>query len=131
MDARRTSALSIGRTATFRTAGYPSDIHQPRAVLRSRRGIASARSRSRCGQIPPPKMVEAVHRTGQAIDVNRRYPKKPKKCLATPTGIVRRGLILRALGGHMRKFNKFWPMRSCTFRSLLVVAGVFLLTAAL
>src|SRR5262245_21520513 len=31
----------------------------------------------------------------------------------------------------MRKFKKFWPMRSRMFRSLLVVAGVFLLTAAL
>jgi hypothetical protein len=31
----------------------------------------------------------------------------------------------------MRKFNKFWPVRSRVFRSLLVVAGVFLLTAAL
>ena len=31
----------------------------------------------------------------------------------------------------MRKFKKFWPVRSRTFRSLLVVAGVFLLTAAL
>src|SRR5262245_39747367 len=72
-----------------------------------------------------------LHRTDQAIEVNRRYPKKPKKCLATPTGIVRRGVILRALGGHMRKFKKFWPARSRTFRSLLVVAGVFLLTAAL
>jgi len=31
----------------------------------------------------------------------------------------------------MRKFEKFWPVRSRIFRSLLVVAGVFLLTAAL
>jgi len=31
----------------------------------------------------------------------------------------------------MRKSKKFWPMRSRAFRSLLVVAGVFLLTAAL
>lgn len=31
----------------------------------------------------------------------------------------------------MRKFKKFWPVRSRIFRSLLVVAGVFLLTAAL
>jgi len=31
----------------------------------------------------------------------------------------------------MRKFKKFWPVRSRTFRSLLIVAGVFLLTAAL
>ena len=31
----------------------------------------------------------------------------------------------------MRKFKKFWPVRSRTFRSLLVVASVFLLTAAL
>jgi hypothetical protein len=31
----------------------------------------------------------------------------------------------------MRKSKKFWPVRSRIFRSLLVVAGVFLLTAAL
>jgi len=31
----------------------------------------------------------------------------------------------------MRKCKKFWPVRSRTFRSLLVVAGVFLLTTAL
>jgi hypothetical protein len=31
----------------------------------------------------------------------------------------------------MRKFRKFWPGRSRIFRSLFVVAGVFLLTAAL
>ncbi len=31
----------------------------------------------------------------------------------------------------MRKFKKFWPVRSRTFRSLLVVAGALLLTAAL
>jgi hypothetical protein len=35
------------------------------------------------------------------------------------------------LGGNTRKFKKFWPGRSRTFRSLFVVAGVFLLTAAL
>src|SRR5207244_988890 len=48
-----------------------------------------------------------------------------------PAAIVTRGVILRALGENMRKFNKFWPARSRVFRSLLVVAGVFLLTAAL
>ena len=31
----------------------------------------------------------------------------------------------------MRKFKRFWPVRSHALRSLLVVAGVFLLTAAL
>src|SRR5712672_2993994 len=45
--------------------------------------------------------------------------------------IVTRGVILRALGGNMRNFKKFWPVRSRIFRSLLVVASVFLLTAAL
>jgi hypothetical protein len=48
-----------------------------------------------------------------------------------PTRIVTRGVILRALEGIMRKSKKFWPVRSRTFRSLLVVAGVLLLTAAL
>lgn len=31
----------------------------------------------------------------------------------------------------MRKFKRLWPVRSHTFRSLLLVAGVFVLTAAL
>jgi hypothetical protein len=35
------------------------------------------------------------------------------------------------LGENMRKSKKFWPVRSRIFRSLLVVAGVFLLMAAL
>jgi hypothetical protein len=47
-----------------------------------------------------------------------------------PARIVTRGVILRALEGNMRKSKKFWPVRSRIFRSLLVVAGVFLLTAA-
>jgi len=46
-------------------------------------------------------------------------------------GIGRNGVILRVLGGNMRNFKKFRPMRSRTFRSLLLVAGVFLFTAAL
>ena len=48
-----------------------------------------------------------------------------------PAGIVTRGVILRALAGNMLKFKRFWPVRFRTFRSLLVVAGVFVLTAAL
>jgi len=48
-----------------------------------------------------------------------------------PAGIVTRGVILRALGGYMRKPKKFWPVRSRIFRCLLVLAGAFLLTAAL
>jgi len=48
-----------------------------------------------------------------------------------PARIATRGVILRPLEGNMRKFTKFWPVRSRTFRSLLVVASVFLLTAAL
>jgi hypothetical protein len=48
-----------------------------------------------------------------------------------PARIVTRGVILRALEGNMRKSRKSWPGRSRTFRSLLVVAGLFLLTAAL
>ena len=31
--------------------------------------------------------------------------KNIKKCLAMPAGIVTRGVILRALEGHMRKFK--------------------------
>lgn len=46
-------------------------------------------------------------------------------------GIGRNGVILRVLGGTMRKFKRFWPARSRTFRSLLIVTGVLLLTAAL
>jgi hypothetical protein len=48
-----------------------------------------------------------------------------------PARIVTRGVILRALDGSMRKFKKFWPVRSRTFRSLLVVAGALLLMTAL
>jgi hypothetical protein len=48
-----------------------------------------------------------------------------------PAGIVRTGVILRALGGQMRTPKKFWPVRSRMFRFLVVVAGVFLLTAVL
>ena len=48
-----------------------------------------------------------------------------------PARIVTRGVILRALDGNMRKSKKFWPVRFRVFRSLLVVAGVLLLTAAL
>ena len=66
-----------------------------------------------------------------AIDLNRPPKKNLEKCLAMPAGIVTRGVILRALEGHMRKLNKSWPVRSRIFRSLLVVAGVLLLTAAL
>ena len=47
MDARRTSRRGAGRTPPFGTAGHPSDIREQRAVLRSRRGIASARFGSR------------------------------------------------------------------------------------
>src|SRR5262249_26042893 len=74
-----------------------------------------------------------------AIDLNRRssgsreppVPKNLKKCLAMARGIGRNGVIRRVLEGNMRNFKKFRPMRSRTFRSLLLVAGVFLFTAAL
>src|SRR5262245_49839030 len=46
-------------------------------------------------------------------------------------GIVTRGVILRTLEGNMRNSKKFRPMPSRTFCSLLLVAGVFLLTAVL
>jgi hypothetical protein len=58
-------------------------------------------------------------------------PQKFEKCLAPPSGIVTTRTQSSSLGGNTRKFKKFWPVRSRTFRSLLVVAGVFLLTAAL
>src|SRR5262249_26304814 len=56
-------------------------------------------------------------------------PKILKKCLAMPAAIVRRGVILRALGGYMRKFKRF-PRRGLRFRSLLILAGALLLLAA-
>jgi hypothetical protein len=46
-----------------------------------------------------------------------------------PLGIDRNGVILRALGGYMRKFKRF-PPRSLWFRSLLILAGAFALLAA-
>src|SRR6266436_7258703 len=64
MDAQRTSSRRNGRPPAFGTAGHRSDIHEQRAVLRSRGGDASARFCSRCGQIArTQKQVGAVHRT--------------------------------------------------------------------
>ncbi len=57
-------------------------------------------------------------------------PKKSKKSLAMPTGIVTNGVILQALGETMRKF-KTCSRRSLPFRLLVILAGVFLLMAAL
>ena len=45
-------------------------------------------------------------------------------------GIVTNGVILRALGGYMRKFMRF-PPRSLRFRLLLILAGALMLLAAL
>ena len=46
-----------------------------------------------------------------------------------PLGIVKNGVILRALGEYMRKFKRFQP-RSLPFRLLLILAGAFALLAA-
>lgn len=46
-----------------------------------------------------------------------------------PAGIVTRGVILRALGGYMRKFTGF-PPRGLQFRSLLILAGALMLLLA-
>src|SRR5262245_48373119 len=46
-----------------------------------------------------------------------------------PVGIVKNGVILRALGGYMRKFKEF-PPRSLRFRLLLILAAAFALFAA-
>src|SRR5262245_47137687 len=46
-----------------------------------------------------------------------------------PEGIVTTGLILRALGGCMRKLKRF-PRRSLRFRSLLILTGALMLLAA-
>ena len=54
-----------------------------------------------------------------------RPPENVKKCLATPAGIVTRGVILRALEGHMRKFKTRRP-----FRLLFVLAGALMLLTA-
>ena len=55
--------------------------------------------------------------------------KKSKKYLAMSGGIVTNGVILRALGGTMRKFKRF---RSCllSFRLLPMLAGALMLLAA-
>jgi hypothetical protein len=55
--------------------------------------------------------------------------KKLKKCLAMPKGIVRTGLILRALGRYMRKFKRFPPC-GLLFRPLLILTGALMLLAA-
>lgn len=46
-----------------------------------------------------------------------------------PTGIVTRGVILRALEGNMRKFERFLP-RALPFRLLVFLAGVLMLLGA-
>src|SRR5262249_4470699 len=46
-----------------------------------------------------------------------------------PVGIVTRGVILRALGGYMRKFMRF-PSRILRFRSLLILSAALMLLAA-
>jgi hypothetical protein len=60
----------------------------------------------------------------------RSPPKKSKKSLAMPAGIVTNGVILRSLGGHMRKFNTRSPRR-LTFRLLSILAGALMLMAVL
>jgi hypothetical protein len=56
-------------------------------------------------------------------------PKKSKKSLAMPAGIVKNGVILQVLGGTMRKFRTRQP-RSLPFRLLVILAGALLLLAA-
>jgi hypothetical protein len=46
-----------------------------------------------------------------------------------PTGIVTRGVILRALEGNMRKFERFLP-RALPFRLLVFLAGALMLLGA-
>jgi hypothetical protein len=46
-----------------------------------------------------------------------------------PVGIVTNGVILRPLGGYMRKFMRF-PPRNLRFRSLLILTGALMLLAA-
>jgi hypothetical protein len=67
----------------------------------------------------------APRRTSQVELFSRRV----KKSLATPAGVVTRGVILRALRGYMRKFKRF-PQRSLRFRSLLILTGALVLLAA-
>jgi hypothetical protein len=55
--------------------------------------------------------------------------KNLKKSLAMPAGIAKNALILRALGGYMRKFMRF-PPRTLRFRSLLILGGALALFAA-
>jgi hypothetical protein len=83
---------------------------------RRRRYLAAAPSRSR--------------RTN-ALRTTRSTPpkKKSKKSLAMPARIVKNGVILRILGGTMRK-HKTCSRRSLPFRLLVILAGAFLLLAA-
>jgi hypothetical protein len=58
-----------------------------------------------------------------------RPQKKPKKSLAMPAGIVTNGVILRDMGGTMRKFKTRSP-RTLPFRLFLVLAGALMLMGA-
>ena len=60
---------------------------------------------------------------------DRSTPQKSKKYLAMPSGIVTNGVILRALGRHMRKLKTRHP-RSLPSRLILIVAGALMLIAA-
>jgi hypothetical protein len=57
-------------------------------------------------------------------------PNKPKKSLAMPMGIVTNGVILRPLGGNMRKFKEL-RRRVLPLRLLLLLAGALVLITAL
>jgi len=69
---------------------------------------------------------------GQGGSGERPYQKsqkKTKKSLAMPPGIVTNGVILRLLGGYMRKFMRF-PPRTLGLRLVLILAGALMLLAA-
>src|SRR5207302_3600505 len=110
MDPRRTSSLGVEWTPPFGAAGHRGHIRQQRAVLRSRRGIASTRSSSQGHRFARPQ-------------------KNLKKCLALVRGIGRNGVILRALRGTMPKFERR-STRALAFRSLLILAGALMMLAA-
>ena len=80
--------------------------------------------------IPIPEKVRRSRWARSPAREARALPQKNlKKVLPCLRGIVKNGVILRVLGGTMRKF-KTCSRRSLPFRLLVILAGALLLLAA-
>jgi hypothetical protein len=99
----------------------PANFEMSARVPRSKNGLTLS---------PTNRESKRIGRLGSDMSAHAVYlPKNFEKCLAMPTRIVTRNVILRALGGYMRKFKRF-PRRRLPFRSLLILAGALMLLAA-